>query len=482
MKNKGFTLIEMLGIITVLALLLILTFPNLNKSLKQTKENNTKNYINNLKVSAEAYIELNRERYPELDNANGTVQIKVQDLYDANLMKGQYDGIDLNGNITIVKQIDGTLKFFYEGNEIGIETPESDDEVSREIAIIKKNVSQSTPDGIYYYNSEGNLGDNTNYIYLDRSWDRPNGNILIHNHQFISGCIQLNGTNYDYYKGQLIEQNHPCSTTRGENLVVNGDLSLGDNTNFSNFSYVGSGNNAYLSTTRESSTTITGYYMPVDIYNKSYDMGMTARSNKSESKHYIGFISYDIDKQVISSSHISYLQNTLTTLARNLNNGDEYVYMTDLTNWNKITNNSYQRGIIFWNYKDSTGYEYPELTYSRNISKNDLYSNENIDLENNRIKLNEPWNGGYVKAGTKLSQKSSGITYVYSLKAAKPLPTDWEIISTIESDVIDNGSADNYSRFWHGTRYIKIKWWTNYNEIQNTTTDYKNIYIREITE
>ena len=36
--KKGFTLIEMLGIITVLAILLLLTFPNLHNSLKKQKK------------------------------------------------------------------------------------------------------------------------------------------------------------------------------------------------------------------------------------------------------------------------------------------------------------------------------------------------------------------------------------------------------------------------------------------------------------
>ena len=36
--KKGFTLIEMLGIIAVLALILLVTFPILTSSLKQTSE------------------------------------------------------------------------------------------------------------------------------------------------------------------------------------------------------------------------------------------------------------------------------------------------------------------------------------------------------------------------------------------------------------------------------------------------------------
>ena len=40
--RKGFTLIEMLGIIAVLAVILFVTFPAMNKSLKEIKSNNNK--------------------------------------------------------------------------------------------------------------------------------------------------------------------------------------------------------------------------------------------------------------------------------------------------------------------------------------------------------------------------------------------------------------------------------------------------------
>ena len=480
--KKGFTLIEMLGIITVLAILLLVTFPNLSKSLKQTKETKNNNFTNNLKVSAEAYIELNRDNYENLDIPGTEISFSVQDLYDANLLKGQYENVNSQDKIKVIVGTDGILRYFFNGSQIGIETQESDDNLSREIALIKENLNQSIPDGIYYYNEQGNLEDNTNFIYLTRNWNKPNGNILVHNHQFISGCIQFDGKNYDYYKGELTELNYPCSTIRGENLVVNGDLSFGDNTNFSNFTYVSDGTDTYWRRTSSSMvSTVNIYYIPVDIYNKSYQFGLTARSNQAEAKYYAGFRSYDIDRQEISPAYYEYIQNTLTTLARDLNNGDEYIYITDLTNWNK-TADQYRRAFIFWNYKDSTGYEYPELTYSRNVSSSDAYSNENIDTSNNRIKLNAPWDRGYVKAGTKMSQRSTGATFVFNLKSLGTLSSEWVNLSVTQSDVQNTGMDTPYTKFWPGTKYIRSSWWTNYNATPNTTTDYKDIYIKEVIE
>lgn len=476
--KKGFTLIEMLGIIAVLAVVLLVTFPVMNKSLKKMKENTTNNFENNLKISAETYIELNRDNYENIDVPGTEIAFTIQDLYDANLLKGQYENINTTDKIKVIVGQDLILRYYFNGEQIGIDK-EIDDNLTREIALIKENLNQSTPDGIYYYTEQGNLENNPTQINLTRNWGKPYGNILVHNHQFINGCIQMNNKNYDYYKGQIEEQSYPCSTTRGENLVINGDLSYKDNTNFSSFTYQQDGEgNGYLSITSNSVTTDTAnLYIPVDIYNKSYEMGITARSNQAEAKYYIGFRQYDIDKQEISPAHIMYINNTLTTLARDLNNGDEYIYITDLTNWNKNAD-QYRRAFIFWNYKDSTGYEYPELTYSRNITSSDAYSNENIDIANNRIKLNVPWNKGYVKAGTKMSQRSSGGAFVYNLKTQSTLQTSWENISKTQASVI----FGNTNYFWPGTRYVRFAWYNNHQRTPNTTTDYKDIYIREVTE
>ena len=110
--KKGFTLIEMLGIITVLAVVLLVTFPALNQSLKTMQENKDNNTLKNLRVSAESYIELNRKNYPELDNANSAT-ITIQELYDANLLKGQYANVNPSDKIIITKKTDGVLDYFY---------------------------------------------------------------------------------------------------------------------------------------------------------------------------------------------------------------------------------------------------------------------------------------------------------------------------------------------------------------------------------
>lgn len=479
--KKGFTLIEMLGIIAVLAVVLLVTFPVMNKSLKKMKENTTNNFENNLKISAETYIELNRDNYENIDVPGTEIAFTIQDLYDANLLKGQYDNINTTDKIKVIVGQDLILRYYFNGEQIGIDK-EIDDNLTREIALIKENLNQSIPDGIYYYTEQGNLENNPTQINFTRNWEKPYGNILVHNHQFISGCIQINNKNYDYYKGQIEEQSYPCSTTRGENLVVNGDLSYKDNTNFSRFTYQQDGEgNGYLTKTVNSMTvTTTDQFIPIDA-NKYYEIGFTAKANNLDSTYYIGLIPYNEKKEQTIANYVMYVPNTLTTLSRDLNNGDEYVYLTNMTNWktDSTDEQTYFRGFIFWNYTDSIGYTYPELTYSKNFWRN-LYENENIDKENNRIKLNSPWEKGYIPTGTKLSQSSEGLAWLYTIRNKQTLTENYETYSAVIGSINTSYSRSTI-KFDPGTKYIKFAIRQNSNGTPNTI-DFKDIYIREVTE
>ena len=108
-----------------------------------------------------------------------------------------------------------------------------------------------------------------------------------------------------------------------------------------------------------------------------------------------------------------YGTGTLTTLAQDLNPGDQIIHLTSVDNWSTGISQTYQRGFIFWNYTNSKGYTYPPETYSRNLYTNWFDSAESINTTNNTITLNKAWTGPKIVAGTKVSKCNSGGTYVY---------------------------------------------------------------------
>ena len=61
MNRKGFTLIELLAVIVVLALILVITFPNLTNVFKNSKLKNEQIFVDRLSQTIDSYVSLNSD-------------------------------------------------------------------------------------------------------------------------------------------------------------------------------------------------------------------------------------------------------------------------------------------------------------------------------------------------------------------------------------------------------------------------------------
>ena len=351
---------------------------------------------------------------------------------------------------------------------------------------IQNKITSQTQEGIYYFDESGTLDYNLNNIKIelnDQGIDKTKGNVSIYNNNVIYACFNYGKYNfeYNYNTKKLNSINYKCSTVRGENLVVNGDLSYGDNTNFPALTYKDS-----AFSISGNKNVVSDFYIPIDP-NKTYELGVDMKSSNTTATYYVGFRDYDVDKNEITPNSVMYIPQTITTLSKDLNNGDTVVYLTDLSKWkNSTSSSSYKRGFIFWNYKDSTGYEYPELIYSKNIFDT-LWNDSNVDKTNNTITLNSAWNKGTIKAGTKLSQATSGNVFNYSILQNKTVTTSWVTYKASNINGIGKKSIDSdgnggtvSTTFRDGSKFIKISFFIDYNKTADTTTNIKNIYFREV--
>lgn len=211
--------------------------------------------------------------------------------------------------------------------------------------------------------------------------------------------------------------------TVGDNLIVNGYGDFGDNTNFNNYVFDFENrynNNPIFKINKKGTYSICNERIPIDI-NKSYEFSMNLKSDNG-GRIYLGWVEYDIDGFNIVAKHAMGFSQTTTSLIKDLNNGDTVVYLESTSNWVDSAF-MYQNGLIFWNYKDSTGYTYPEGVYSRN-SWGNLYSSSDVNKSNNTIKLKEPWNKGTIPAGTKVSQTNDQ-GYKYRNFENRSVPQSW---------------------------------------------------------
>ena len=270
--------------------------------------------------------------------------------------------------------------------------------------------------------------------------------------------------------GENVGDNKTINITVSQNLVDNGLGELGDNTNFSDLTYNDEKYKSLGSFYRNNDVRYDVRTSNIAINTENeYYMNMCAKDNQTGSRYYFGYVNVDVDKK--EGWWENYSSVGLTKLKKDLKNGDDTVYLEDTSSFNG--NTKYQNdGLIFWNYTDSRGYTYSPETYSKNVWHS-LYEFENINRENNTIKLNTLWNHGTFTKGTKVSQSVGGISNMYPILNNSLLTNEYKCYSA----VID-GRSSTYS-FNSGVKYIKMLMLNNYYSVQNTETYYSRIVLRK---
>lgn len=264
-----------------------------------------------------------------------------------------------------------------------------------------------------------------------------------------------------------------------DNLIINGFGENGTNYNFESWVLDGESvyNNApsYKHTGYGAQIFVGDKLIPVDI-SKTYEFSMNLKADGTD-PIYLGWGEYDIDGHYISPENCRGFVKTTTTLAKDLKNGDTVVYLSSASAWGN-TSATWQLGLIFWNYKDSTGYQYPVGIYSRNVWL-DLYTYANVNKSNNTITLKTAWNHGTFPAGTKVSQSDSSgwkyFNYVYN----QP-PAEWDKTSLTISGV---QSAYDYTplNFNQATKYIRFVMLHNYGNGTSSTTYINSVKFSDVT-
>lgn len=189
------------------------------------------------------------------------------------------------------------------------------------------------------------------------------------------------------------------------NLIYNADFTAGTEC-WSGTSLSVSGN--YLSVTGNLTHSLLVPVAPNDNYKISFDIKFNSLSSPN---FYISIQPYDSDKKLVNIASINKVSSTNTTLAKELNNGDMAVTLTDGAKWD--SSYQYQRiGIcnnLAWGYNRNT------------------YSLPYTSREENIITLKTAWSGGTFPAGTKVANFRDGSTYYYpfgSINVTNTL-TDW---------------------------------------------------------
>lgn len=117
MKNKkGFTLIELVAVVTLLAAITLVSVPSIVNTLKKNEEKEYKEFETVLKRATELYVERNRSLYPELNNIGGTVDVEAETLINEGYLKQSLKNPNNNTPVTNYKvniKVDNDQIFIY---------------------------------------------------------------------------------------------------------------------------------------------------------------------------------------------------------------------------------------------------------------------------------------------------------------------------------------------------------------------------------
>lgn len=111
--KRGFTLVEMLVILSALAIMFLIVVPEMSNVSRRTKENEYQRFLSDVFLSTEAFIQKNIEKYPNLNFQNKKVYVYFDELLNSGYLKSTI--LDPKNNKS-VKDEDFTVQVFVDEN------------------------------------------------------------------------------------------------------------------------------------------------------------------------------------------------------------------------------------------------------------------------------------------------------------------------------------------------------------------------------
>lgn len=109
-NKKGFTLIELIGMIIILGLLVIIGVPALLKNLKDNKTKEYESFKKNLFLASEAYLSENLEKYEDFNKAGDTIYIPLILLKENEYIDGEIYNPKTETNVSMYE----VVKVYYD--------------------------------------------------------------------------------------------------------------------------------------------------------------------------------------------------------------------------------------------------------------------------------------------------------------------------------------------------------------------------------
>lgn len=123
MKRRGFTLVELLAVVTIMGVILLISVPNITKQLKKTNSNKYSEFVEDIFLATESYITSYRD---SIDLSTGVDNISVERLVKAGYFKSTTINpktnkkVNINSYVIVSLNDDGTFEYKYIDEDISV--------------------------------------------------------------------------------------------------------------------------------------------------------------------------------------------------------------------------------------------------------------------------------------------------------------------------------------------------------------------------
>ena len=119
MKKDGFTMVELIAIITILAVIILIALPSVVKIRRNAEEKIYNDFLNDLYIKTENYVITNGDLFENLNTVNNKAYVQVKDLINAgyinkDVVNPKTEQVISDKNTIIVKkEKDETFSYVY---------------------------------------------------------------------------------------------------------------------------------------------------------------------------------------------------------------------------------------------------------------------------------------------------------------------------------------------------------------------------------
>jgi type IV pilus assembly protein PilA len=105
MNQKGFTLVELMGILVILGIIIVVTVPSITKTLKNSETNELEEYQKTVCLAAKSYVQVEKKSVPQSGIKFSTLR---NNGYLSSSVKNPNGSNDDNSTVNVVVK-DGEL-------------------------------------------------------------------------------------------------------------------------------------------------------------------------------------------------------------------------------------------------------------------------------------------------------------------------------------------------------------------------------------